>query len=69
MEIDRETRLQIAVSVGAVLVFVVGAVAVASSFTTNGHLSTQGGIGIVGVMTLFVLVMAAAGVWLERQEF
>ena len=69
MELDRETQLQIAVSTLGVAVFIAAAVYVSSMYTSNGGLSEQGGIAIVGVIGLFVVVMTLAGLWLERQNF
>jgi hypothetical protein len=61
MPIDRETILQILVSTGAVALFVVALAVVTGS---NGS-----GLAVVGAIVLFIVVMAVAGLWLERQDF
>lgn len=37
--------------------------------STNTQVTATGGIAIVGVMVLFILLMAGAGLWLARQDF
>ncbi|MFC7018618.1 MULTISPECIES: DUF7472 family protein [Haloarcula] len=69
MDIERETVLQIVVATIGVLVFVAAAVYVASTYTVDGALTAQGGVAIVGAIGVFLLVMLAAGLWLERQDF
>ncbi|WP_276273320.1 DUF7472 family protein [Haloarcula litorea] len=69
MELDREAVLQIAISAVALVTFVVAAVFVSTNFSSNGGLTETGGIAIVGTIGLFVVLMLAAGIWLERQEF
>ncbi|SEH36571.1 hypothetical protein SAMN05192561_10128 [Halopenitus malekzadehii] len=72
MEIDAELRRQIVVSLAAVLVFVVGLVAVGSRFGTGSgstdgiSLAPAGGIALVGLLGGFVLLMALVGVYLMR---
>jgi len=65
MEIDAEMRRKIAVSVGAVVVFIALLVAIGARFSTNHNLSETGAYYLVGVMTLFVVLMAGAGVYLD----
>ena len=67
--IDRETALQVAVSLGAVLVFIATAIFASATFGENGHLSEMGGFVLVGAIATFVLIIAIAGFWLSRQEF
>ncbi|QHS16721.1 DUF7472 family protein [Halopenitus persicus] len=72
MDIDAELRRQIVVSLAAVLVFVVGLVAVGSRYGTgtgsSGEISLApaGGIALVGLLGGFVLLMALVGVYLMR---
>ena len=61
MPIDRETLYQVIVSAGAVALFI----AVAAVVTT----SEQNGLALVGAIALFIVLMAVAGLWLERQDF
>ncbi|WP_135303399.1 DUF7472 family protein [Haloarcula amylovorans] len=69
MEIDREAIMQIVISSVALVVFVGAAVFVSTSYSSNGGLTDQGGIAIVGSIGLFIVVMLVAGVWMERQQF
>ncbi|MFB6308485.1 MAG: hypothetical protein ABEH35_04070 [Haloarculaceae archaeon] len=66
MNVERETILQFAVSTAVVAVFIVGAVVVGLNYRTNGSLEPTGGTALVGTIVAFVLVMMAAGLWLER---
>ena len=70
---DAETRYQVLIAVGGVLVFIVAAVLVGVTYGENGNsvtaMTPTGGIALVGTVALFILVMAGLGVWLERQEF
>jgi small neutral amino acid transporter SnatA (MarC family) len=61
MPIDRETLYQVIVSAGAVALFI----AVAAVVTTT----EQNGLALVGTIALFIVLMAVAGLWLERQDF
>jgi len=65
MAIDPEVTRQVALSLVAVLIFVVAASAVNTTYGSNEMV----GIAIVGLMILFILMMAAAGLWLARQDF
>ena len=67
--IDRETALQVGVSLGAVLMFIGAALFASSAYGENGHLSETGGYVLVGAIAGFVLFIAIAGFWLSRQEF
>lgn len=69
MVADRETVWQIAVAMSAVALFLVFAIVVSAVFSANGNLSPTGGIALVGSITAFIILMAGAGVWLERQDF
>ena len=66
MEIDAEMRRKIAVSVAAVGVFIALVVVVGSQYTSNHHLTQTGGYALVGIMALFVVLMAAVGLFLDR---
>ncbi|MBV0925539.1 hypothetical protein KTS45_15135 [Halomicroarcula limicola] len=69
MELDREAVMQIVISGVALVVFVAAAVFVSTNYASNGGLTDQGGVAIVGAIGLFIVVMLAAGVWMERQQF
>lgn len=66
MDVERETVVEVAVSVASVGLFVVLIVAVGVAFETNGGFTNTGGLALVGAIALFVLVMAGVGVALER---
>ena len=59
MDIERETLVEIAVSVAAVLI-------VGSSNGASG-LSSTGAIELLGVVFGFVLLMSGVGVFLDRR--
>lgn len=68
MDIDAEMRRMIAVSVGAVVVFIALLVAIGVQFTDGHNLSSVGAYYLVAAIGLFVVLMAAAGVLLDRRE-
>ncbi|MBO4247809.1 MULTISPECIES: hypothetical protein [Halomicrobium] len=69
MSLDRETVTQIALSAVAVLLFIAGTVVVSTNYGANGDLTQEGGIALVAAIAAFVVVMLAAGLFLERREF
>lgn len=69
MDVDRETVHQLLLAGGAVGLFIAGAVVVASRYGTNGNLSPEGGMVLVGTIGFFIVLMLGAGLWLERQEY
>ncbi len=71
MDVDRELIYQIVFSVGSILLFVVGVMAISSLYGDNGQsgIGPTGGLALVAAMIAFVILMALAGAWLERQEF
>ncbi|WP_435065286.1 DUF7472 family protein [Halobaculum sp. EA56] len=68
MELDAEMRRKIAVSVGAVVVFIALLVAIGTRFSTNHNLSEIGAYYVVGIIALFVVLMAAAGIFLDDRS-
>ena len=78
MEIDRKLAAELAVSAVAVVVFIGAAYVVSSSYATPGNvtnngsaspvLQPDGGLAMVGVVGLFVLVMAGAGLVMYRLD-
>lgn len=76
MEIDADMRRKIAVSLAAAASFVALLVVVGSQYTTDPTpdeaggvvLQEPGGIVVVGLFGLFILGMAAVGVYLDRVE-
>ena len=67
MEIERETVLEIAVSVGAVVVFVALIVGIGVTYGGQG-LSSQGGVALLGAIAGFVVLMTAVGYFLARRK-
>jgi formate-dependent nitrite reductase membrane component NrfD len=66
MDVERETMIEIAVSVLAVALFTVGILAIGNA--TGGQQPTsEGALALVGAVFLFVLVMAGIGLFLERR--
>lgn len=63
MDVDRNTVVEIAVSVGAVVLFVAVIVAIGDAYNRGG-LSTDGGMALVGAIAGFVVVMSLLGVGL-----
>lgn len=66
MDIERETLVEIAVSVVAVVLFVATLVVVGS---TNGasQLTSQGALSLVVTILGFVILMTIVGVFLDRR--
>lgn len=69
MLLDRETVYQILASSLAVGLFIGAAIFVTNRFSDNGGMSQQGGFALIGAIVLFIVLMATAGLWLERQDF
>ncbi|ESP87496.1 DUF7472 family protein [Candidatus Halobonum tyrrellensis] len=67
MDIDAEMRRKILVSLGAVVVYIALLVAVGITYTTDHLLSLPGAYLIVGIVALFVVMMAAAGLFIDRR--
>ncbi|WP_277554725.1 DUF7472 family protein [Halobaculum limi] len=68
MTLDAEMRRKIAVSVGAVVVFIALLIAIGTRYTTGHNLSNVGGYYFVGVMALFIVLMGAAGIFLDTRN-
>lgn len=66
MDVERETVVEIAVSVGSVGLFVLLIVSVGVLFGTDGGFTETGALALVGAIVVFVLVMAGVGVALDR---
>ena len=67
MEMERETVLEIAVSVGAVGVFVAIIVGIGVTYGGRG-LSSQGGVALLAAIAGFVLLMTGVGFFLARRK-
>ena len=68
MEIDAELRRQIAVSLAAAAVFIVGLIAIGVAFGGSTVLPEAGAIALVALLAGFVLLMAGVGTYLMRAE-
>jgi len=67
MNIEQETLRDIAVSVGAVGLFVALLAFVGTTYGDNG-LTETGALAVVGVIVFFVFLMTGIGVWMAYQE-
>lgn len=67
MELDREMRRKIGLSVAVVGFFVALMVGIGATFYEGG-LGTDGGLALVGSIVLFILAMGGVGFWLARGE-
>jgi hypothetical protein len=67
MEIERETVLEIVVSVGAVLVFVAIMIGIGVTYGGRG-LTSQGGVALLVSIAGFVLVMTLVGYFLAGRS-
>lgn len=67
MDIDAEMRRKIIVSLGAVALLLVAFVVIGASFGGSG-LDPTGGLALIGAITVFVLLMAVAGLYLSRAD-
>ena len=67
MTIERETLIDVVVSLAAVGGFIVAVLLVGLSFG-DGGLSGQGALALVALIVGFILVMTAAGYWLSGRE-
>lgn len=61
MDLDREQKINIVVSIGALAVMIGAMMAIGAAYSTNGGLSTQGGQMLVGTIIAFILSMAVVG--------
>ena len=62
MDIERDTLVEIAASVGAVAVMIGVMMAIGAAYSANGGgLTAQGGKMLVGAIAFFVLLMAGVG--------
>ncbi|NHN60331.1 MULTISPECIES: hypothetical protein [Halorussus] len=66
MEIDKETRREILVGVGSVVVFVALLMGVGVTYSDNG-LNETGALAVVAVIAAFVVLMSGVGYWMSRQ--
>ncbi|WP_436929822.1 DUF7472 family protein [Halosimplex halobium] len=79
MEIDRKFAVELGISAASVVLFVGAAYVVSANYANPGNatgngttapaLQPDGGLVMVGVVGLFVLVMAVAGLVLYRADF
>lgn len=65
MELEEGMGRKIAISVGAVGLFVAVVVGIGTAYN-DGGLGSAGGLALVGSIILFILVMAGVGLFLGR---
>lgn len=68
MEIDEEIRRQTLISLVAVGLFLASVVGIGVAFDGADGLSEAGSFALVGALAGFVLLMAAAGIFLARRD-
>ncbi|MCL9812354.1 DUF7472 family protein [Natranaeroarchaeum aerophilus] len=62
MDLERERVIEIVAAVGAVAVMIATMMWVGSTYATDGALTDDGGMLLVGSVIFFILLMAAVGV-------
>lgn len=67
MEIERETVLEIVVSVGAVLVFVAVMIGIGVTYGGRG-MTSQGGVALLAAIAGFILLMTGIGYFLAGRS-
>lgn len=67
MDVERETVVEVAVSMVTVGLFVALIVGVGMLYSTDGGFTETGALALVGAIVLFVLVMAGVGIGLSRR--
>jgi len=65
MDIERETVVEIAVSVAAVALFVAVIVGIGATYGTPSELSDTGALALVGAIVGFVFLMTGIGYFLS----
>jgi len=79
MDVDRRTVVELAVSTFIIGVFTAGAYVVSQAYASprNGTVNSSippaiepvGGLALVGTLVLFILVVAASGLFIYSQNF
>lgn len=67
MDVDRETKVEIVVSVVAVGLFIAAVLAIGGTFM-DGGMGQQGAFALVGLIVGFIVLMTAVGYWLSGRE-
>jgi hypothetical protein len=68
MQIERETVVEIAVSLVTVVVFVAAVVFIGMSYGGPGEFSTDGALALVGAIVAFILLMFGVGFFLSGRS-
>lgn len=63
MDIDRDTVVEIVISLAAVSLFITALVTIGTTYNDAGF-STDGAFALIGTIVVFVLLMAGVGLWL-----
>ena len=61
MDIEREQKIEIGVSIGGLAVVIGAMMAVGASYSADGGLTAQGGQLLIGTIVGFILLMAVTG--------
>ena len=77
--VERRTVAELVISAASILVFIAGAYVVSSTYAAprnssfNGSVPPsvvpEGGLALVGVIGLFIVVVAVAGLFMYSQDF
>ena len=67
MDVERETIVEVVVSVLAVGLFIAAVVGVGLTYAADG-LGEQGALALIGLLVGFIVLMTAAGYWLSTRE-
>ena len=65
---ERSDVVEIAIAVGSVGLFVAALAVVGTMYGTDNSIAADGALPLVGALVLFVVVMAAAGIYLAGQD-
>jgi len=68
MDIEEGMARKIVLSIVAVVLFIVSFVVVGTSFSADGTLSSTGGLGLLGALVGFILLMGALGLYFASQD-
>ena len=64
---ERETLVEVVVSVASVVVFILAIAAVGVSYA-GGGLGGDGGLVLIGLIVAFIVGMTGVGYWLSARE-
>lgn len=68
MEFDRRAVSQLLVAGGVVGLFIAGTIYIGTTYGADGHLTSEGGMVLVGSLGVFIVLLVVAGLLLERLD-